>query len=232
MIRHIRLLHHHHRLKHLQKKNVPIVLRVRHHGSKPANMEIRAAERLLKEPDCAYLIPLYVKDVGGHHYRLTKWFQQEGDAVNESTALCEIDTDEFAYDFPASENGYLAQCTVAEGDAVEEDQMFALLVQSVEELDDYRSRLGETCKVLIEEEEQEMQHKKGTLQNEESATDMVQRVLKATGMEQYKDEFTKLVEDDGFDTPGALREVTEDDLEDVGVRKKGHRRALIRALEE
>lgn len=221
------------RLRHIQKLPSIPLLTIRYHGTESSStIKVRAAERLLKSPECDYLFPLYVENDGGHNHLITKWFYQEGDVVKDSTPLCEIDTDEFSYDFDCPEDGYLAQRTVDEGDAVEEQQLFAVLVKSIEEFDDYHIRLKETCNNIVQEEEEEKTKQlKESVGTEENAKEMVHRILETTGMEQYRNMFELLIKDDGFDTPCALKAITDEDLQESGVEKKGHRRALLRALE-
>ena len=195
----------------------------------------KTSQALLKHPECAYIVPLYVGQDGGHDRILKEWMKQEGDAVAPQDVLCEIDTTEFSYDYTSEVEGYLVHRTIAEGGDLGDEQLVALVVPSSENLEDYQERFEAMYKLLEEEEEREKVRSKDaatTKVREEDVEEMVKRVLAMTELVQYKEVFRKLVDDDGFDTACAMQAVTEDDLEECGIEKKGHRRALVVALQQ
>ena len=191
-----------------------------------STIEEKAAHKMLKDTDLAYIVPLYIENDGGHDRKVAKWFKQEGDPVASQDVLCEIDTTEFSYDFTTEEEGFLAQCVAVEDSGVVEDaELLALLVPTVEDLEHFRARFVEVCRALENDQQSTSEP-----QPDETVQATVQRVLRTTGMEQYTEVFHTLVEEEGFDTPCTLREITEDDLIEAGVTKKGHRRALLRGF--
>jgi hypothetical protein len=203
-------------------------------SSESSSIEKKAAQKLLKDADLAYLVPLYIEDDGGHDRKVAKWFKEKGDVINSQDVLCEIDTTEFSYDFTTEEEGFLAQCVALEGDGVVEDEeLLALIVPTEEDLEDYNQKFASMCQVL--EEEQKIANIQAAMaasgmDSEETVEDAVERVLKVTGLEQYEDVFNTLIVDEGFDTLCALQEIQEDDLKESGISKKGHRRALLKVL--
>jgi hypothetical protein len=201
-------------------------------STKSSTIEEKAAQQLLKDTELAYIVPLYIEDDGGHDRKIAKWFKQEGDAVTSQDVLCEIDTTEFSYDFTTDEEGFLAQrVAVEEGGAVEDEDLLALLVPTEENLVDYRQRFKDMCQLLEAEQKEANIATSLAAQGTETVAEIVERILTVTGMPQYKEVFRVLVVDEGFDTPGALQEITKEDLKECGVTKKGHQRALIRALQ-
>ena len=201
-------------------------------STKSSTIEEEAAQQLLKDTELAYIVPLYIEDDGGHDRKIAKWFKQEGDAIASQDVLCEIDTTEFSYDFTTDEEGFLAQCVaVEEGVAVEDEDLLALLVPTEEDLVDYRQRFKDLCQLLEAEQKEANIATALAAHGTETVAEIVERVLTVTGMPQYKEVFRVLVVDEGFDTPCALQEITKEDLKECGVTKKGHQRALIRALQ-
>lgn len=87
--------------------------------------------------------------------KIVKWLKQEGDAVAEEEALCEIATDKSTMEFTSIEKGYLRKIFHKEGSTVVVGEILALLTETKgEDLSAYKGK-QEEVKIVEEKKSEE-----------------------------------------------------------------------------
>lgn len=183
----------------------------------------KAADAIISDEEASYLIPMYIGEDGGHGHKISQWYKEEGDEVSNQEAICEIETNEFLYDFVAQDSGFLAVRGAEECLDLDDRDMVALVAPTEENLIHFQQRFRKLCSE-IEAQEAEATAQ-GQIGNLSSVCPELKALLISTSMERYAHDFVE----EGFDTKAALSTVTDEDLKELGV-KAGHRRVLLAAL--
>jgi len=165
-------------------------------------------------------------DDGVHHnVTVLEWYKGEGDSVEANEALCEIDTPEFSYDFQSSVGGVIAKIVAPAGTEVEPGDTLVYLAEN----EDTR----EAVVSFLEEKKNKNQKNDSKTSKDEDVNDQYQDDELQKWLRSVKEEFVEYADvfrKEGFDSLEAIETLTEDDLQQMEI-KKGHSRILLKSIE-
>mmetsp|Transcript_15885 Transcript_15885/g.25927 ORF Transcript_15885/g.25927 Transcript_15885/m.25927 type:complete len:258 (+) Transcript_15885:135-908(+) len=184
--------------------------------------KVKSSEQVIQDA-----LKLVLPDDGHEKVVLAAWLKKEGDSVLTSETVCEIETDDYIYDFTANTSGILAKILVKTGSEIKPHTTLAYLAPDEEEAQQLRDLLA-----LQASEDSKEKNKKNIVENTPEDEEVDEEVLDfLQGLGDDMSRYYKQFMEDGFDSVSAIATLEEEDLKAMQV-KKGHIRVLLKGIEE